>query len=299
MTPIQTRVHGLRFMASSISFNNAQGRIQRKLGILYYHAVVGTDDGLIYADNGDVWVRIWQSGGLSAPKAVRNKAQTVLQSGAAVRLSYDIDGRLIIESPDVDGTLAQGGNPYLNNSADQTFTGFTDQTQFATGLSYVISPDTTEIVVREWVFFDRGELRFVPGIRFDVSPYIPASGFQQLMGVFLKRDNTWEVAQSTAKSLADVITESDDLVECLNNRTPGSIPNSVWLFSDSQTTISNTDRWYDLRGILNIDDGTTPNDDPEVINTPYLIPSGRVKIMYNPTIGETGTLQVTGTLKLI
>lgn len=289
----------------NIQFQDAKQRIQRKLGIAYYHAVVGDADGLIYADDGNVWVRIWQSGGLSAPKSVRNKAQVQLAPSTAVWLSYDLDNRLVIVSPDVDGMLAQGANPYLNNAVDQTFTGFSDQTQLTTGLAFTPSPTTNEITVNPWIFYDRSTLRFFSGDRISLTSYTPLAGFQCLACVFITINDTLEVIVSTDRNLADVITLETDLAECFDNRTPGSIPNSAWLLRDGVTTVNNNDdgtnnyRWLDLRGILNVDDGNSNSDDPEVINTAFLVPNGRVKMMYNPSIGTYGTLQVTGTLKLI
>lgn len=288
-------------MANNITAGRLRSKFKRQTGQEKIRGVIGDKDGVVYHtdDKTKIRVRIYEASGLSNYKVVRCNASVKLTPGAAVYIGYDLDGEYTITQADYEGQIAQGTNPLINNAADSNINNFTSQGQFTTGLSFAYETGLTEVGVQPWFFFQNGVIRQFNGARVELSSYIPASGLQRLACLFLTPSDTVEVNASTAISLVDVLTIDDDFTECWQGATPGSIPLSAWRLADNQTEVLGTNKWLDLRGVLNIDDGNTSDTDWEVLETAYLIPSGRRKIMSDPKIGSNGTLDIQGTLVLI
>lgn len=223
-------------------------------------AYLGDENGEIYDINQDgyVWVRFLAAGG-NFSKAISVRLRAVVpinseDSQTPVMVGYDHQGKLAVLDIDFDGMLARNQSPYLSNPADVNLYGFTAPSQFMPLYSHATStPSTASTDVAVWgiVYIYGDTVHVFYGERVALSSYIPSAGQQRLACLFLKADDTIEVTVSTIKAEAEPIGIVD-LQECLDGATPGSLPLWAWLLKDAATTLTDADRYQDLRQLINM-----------------------------------------------
>jgi len=86
----------------------------------------------------------------------------------------------------------------------------------------------------------------------DLTSSIPSTANQWLLaGLFLKADDTIEIALSTAQDFAEPLTD-EDIQESIDASSALSFPISLWILRHGQTSLADTDKFCDLRQWINI-----------------------------------------------
>ena len=228
-------------------------------GLDWHTAYLGTGDGIIYdsTQDGNVFVRFPASdGNLTAPVSVRLRASVSISgndSQQPVKVGRDKEGKLAVLDIDFEGTKAHGGSPLDANAADKRRNAYTPPENFIPLDCHSTSAPgalTTEVYVNPLVYIVDNTVHFFYGELVDLAAAIPAAGFQRLACLFLKTDDTIETVTSTQKTTIEVIGD-DDVQECLDGATPGAKPAWAWLLANGAASLSDADRWLDLRQRIN------------------------------------------------
>lgn len=236
-------------------------KFRRRMRVEALTGKLGDRDGdgaVVYVPGRPGWayVREPQAGGFGAPVARRINGIIDPTRDRYVILAYAENNELVIQGRDFDATAASGGQPAKQpgdpNTAD---TGWLYQERLATLFSHSYTTTnggpSTDIGVRAWLYIRSGTLTGFPGARIDAASFIPSAGQHRVVTVFLKTDNTLELIGSTAKSIVDPLTYTDDVQDTLDNATAGSVPIWAWILKDNQSAITDADKWLDLRNLIN------------------------------------------------
>jgi hypothetical protein len=120
------------------------------------------------------------------------------------------------------------------------------------------TPDLT-VVVKAWIVTAGGVYTVFPGSPsggLDLSSFVPASGNNCYVVVFIQDDYTTLIAKgSTARSIASISLGDADVQECLTAAPINAVPLVVIKLVGGQTTITNADIVHDLRQLINSDPG--------------------------------------------
>jgi len=230
-------------------------------GLDWHTAYLGTGDGIIYdsTQDGNVFVRFPASdGNLTAPVSVRLRASVSISgndSQQPVKVGRDKEGKLAVLDIDFEGTKAHGGSPLDANAADKRRNAYTPPENFIPLDCHSTSAPgalTTEVYVHPLVYIADNVVHFFYGELVDLAASIPGAGFQRLACLFLKTDDTIETVTSTQKTTIEVIGD-DDVQECLDGASVGGRPAWAWLLANGAASLSDADRWLDLRQRINVE----------------------------------------------
>jgi len=285
---------------TSTSIAELKQRIEKRLRLNVERAVLGDENGRIDEPGrpGYVRVRRQTSEGLGKYEVVRERGVFVRTPGAAVKVGLDSDGELAVIEGDFAGQLAQGANPLLNNTANTDIYQWVGQSQITTLYSHALTTATTlstSVAVRAWIYVRNNTLQRFPGAQVSLSSYIPASGLHRIAVVFVTVDNSTEVVSSTTKNTLDPLGLTD-VQECLDARSPGSYPVWAWKLADAQTSITENDKYLDVRGIINVDAVDGVDTFPTALRGPVLVPSNRAITVSGHIDATDGYLKIEGRL---
>jgi len=228
-------------------------------GLDWRTAYLGDGDGVIYdpTQDGNVFVRFPASdGNLTAPVSVRLRASVSISgndSQQPVKVGRDKEGKLAVLDIDFEATKAHGVSPLDANAADKRRNTYVPPANFLPLDCHSTSAPgalTTEVFVYPLIYIADGTVHFYPSETIDLAASIPGAGLHRLACLFLKDDDTIETIDSTAKSTLIPMGEAD-VQECIDGAIVNSKPAWAWLLKNNQASISNEDRWLDLRQRIN------------------------------------------------
>ena len=282
-------------------------RFQRRR--FYQSAVVGNEDGLIYAGLGQIWVRY--RGGNDADSNVtyqqaikvnRGGATFFEYYGAPVWVVYDRNDELAIEGVDSKEAAAANLDTALLNLGNRSSRWFRlkNATRLAGRPVGTAANPSTLVTVRSLIYDnDYGDLYRLEATarvadKVDLATYIPAAGNHAVVCIFLRTvDNTFQVTSSTVQALATDI-DLTDYQECFALRDAETIPIQAFILSDGQTAITKADMGEDLRQFVNMPRG---HGFPNPVDQISILRSG-----YTQTISDkltiTGKLTINGKLTI-
>lgn len=283
-------------------------KFRRRMRVEAITARLGDRDGdgqIVYVPGRPThaYVREPQAAGWGPPVARRINGVINPTEDRFVILGYDESGELVIMGRDVHAMAASGGQPAKQPGDPNTAVSpWLYQDKFVTLLSYAYTTTSggpsTDIGVRGWLYIRSGTLTFFPGGRIDAASFIPSAGNHRVVSVFLKSDNTLELIGSTAKSIVDPLTYTVDVQETLDNATAGSVPIWAWILKDNQSAITDSDKWLDLRNLVNDPEaaGGGAPDDAE-----YIIRVADAGLPNAQVLGalDTGQMRVTTTTGVV
>jgi len=245
--------------------NHERNQIRRALNRNTNPVITGDVNGNVsYQDmptSGLVWARRQQADGTyGAPFLVRgSQIPGTNTPGIPVELSVDRNRQQRVEGIDVAGAQVIGFNPTQFSTTDPNAnnSAFVNQQFITTAYAQVVE-GTLKVGIRGWIVFSAGTFYKVEG-QVDFTGNIPSAGNHGLAVIASLNDYSgFEVQYSTPKNtgvpldLTDV-QEAWDLMSAPTTNIP------MWAFSigDGQTTLTDTDRWLDLRNMINIGGGGT------------------------------------------
>lgn len=252
-------------MANEIELKRLRAELQKRLRLTRRRAVLGDNSSPAVVDEpgkpGYVRVRYAASGnnssGFTFPNVVRLRANISKNPGTPVIVGYDIDGEPAVIDADFNG-LEQGGyNPLTSMVVNQDVNGFVDLNQSPLLRSQPKGPGQPLYVsVLPLIYIDAaGTLQWFAGQEIDLESYIPAgTGEWCLAGLFLTSANTVEVVTSTDQPLNDPLDETD-IQECIDGRSTDALPIACWRLVNGQTSIADTDKFFDARQWINVPGG--------------------------------------------
>ncbi len=200
------------------------------------------------------YMRVQVRHGANYQKAIEVPNHTRMNPtpGTSVRLGKK-HGTYGIVDIDAEAIRVAGGNPSAVALPDENAVGYVNQGNIPVLKVIPQSPPSTTLVVLPlWVERPTG-LSFFAGEGIDLSSDIGAlsTGEHQLVGIFLKPDNTIERTLSTAKNTADPLT-SEDVAECYAARTSGGLLGSFWRITEATAAINSDQEFLDARQYINI-----------------------------------------------
>lgn len=241
-----------------MTFNQTRQRIRRTLGLERYRAILGSPAGVVYDLPGYVHVR-YQTIDTTGLKTVVLIGHYVgpMTPGTPVWVGYSVEDELCLLYPDVQGQLANGSNPVLNNPAATVARDDENPFTYVPFTCHPTTPPSLSVVVRPWVYIRNGVVYHYAGGQVDLTASKPAAGNQCLVGIYLKSDNTLETLASTAQSLVTPFDETD-LQEVATAASAGSIPGWIWKLTGATTALTDADRLMDARPLISLSDGANP-----------------------------------------
>ena len=228
-------------------------------GLNWRTAYLGNNDGVIYdpTQDGNVFVRFPASDdNLTAPISVRLRASVPVDgndSQIPVRVGRDKTGKLAVMDIDFDALKARGTSPLDANAADKRRGAIPTPADYLPLFCNSTSAPgalTTEVFVYPLIYIADATVHFYPGETIDLAASIPGAGMHRLACLFLKDDDTIETIDSTAKNVLIPMGEAD-VQECVDGATFNARPAWAWLLKNNQASISDEDRWLDLRQRIN------------------------------------------------
>jgi hypothetical protein len=284
--------------------------IQRRLGLNPIAASLGDENGVIYTPGrpGFYEVRIASGAGsdgtprFTQPASVRLKLgmSLTITPGAAVWLNYDENNELVITGGNGLAQEQQGINPIQQNPLDPFVNEPVNQAEILTLNSSPVTPPSTLVYLKAWPVIVSGTMSIFPGGTIDLTSFIPAAGEHCACVVGVMNDYaTLEAYASTAKATTDPL-DLTDYQEAIDGLTATTTPAWFYRLHDDQTTITDEDRWLDIRQLVNTAGGGGSFTDFTVAGdggTPQTIADGNTLTIAGGT-GLTSTASATDTLTL-
>lgn len=238
--------------------------IQRSLQYTLVLAVLGqtasaTSAVFVNDRPGYWWVRQIQAGGTyGPPQQVRGCLIPMATTpGTTVRLGLD-EGELAVLGPDFASALVKNINPTQAAVVDPNANNpaFVNQSMITTAYGQIVE-GTLKVAIRGWLILNSSGVWSQPGAsvdtQIDFTGSVPASGSHCLAATALQSDGvTFEVQYSTAKSVT-IPLDLDDINEAwaLMSDPLTNAPLWGWDIGDGITTLTEANRWLDLRQLVN------------------------------------------------
>ena len=242
------------------AFEDIRRDFERSTGQVVFRAVVGDENGRIYATPGDpsvLWVRRQQADGtLGVAISLPNESVLKPDNGLPVRLGYNPDGDLVIVGAIREAALAAGYNYAANNPADPAGQAWNGKNSWVEALSIPVSTagvggsDSTLVGVKSWIYISGGTVQHFPGGTIDLASSVPAAGNWRLALVYLNQSNALAVATSTAQTADLDPLDLTDVQECLDATSKMAAPLAIWKLTAGQTNITNEDLFLDMRQFI-------------------------------------------------
>lgn len=287
---------------SDFAFRALRSKTHQKLQLSGIPAVVGDELGNVFDVTipGNVLCRIQYANGYGAPISVRGPVNSpmTLVCGSPVELIYTPDKRLQIKGIDANAAAISGINPLAANLPQLNSGGFVGQQSLATALvTPQAVPDLT-VAVKSWLVIASGTYYEFPGNgSFDLSSYVPSSGNNRYVVIFIQSDFATLVAHaSTARSIADIPLNATDVQECITAAAATDMPLAAVRMYGGQTTIQNADITLDLRQMINLNSSAAGNVSGPGASTDRAIPTWNgtsglaLRNNANDTIDASGNL---------
>jgi hypothetical protein len=217
------------------------------------------DNNVPYADapaSGLVYARRQQANGeWGPPFLVRGSALPGTNTpGTPVEIIVDNQHQQRVAGTDFVAMQSLGVNPtqYATTDPNANNPQFVNQQYLTTAYAQVVA-GTLKVAIRGWIVFSAGTF-YKPEGQVDFTGNVPSSGSHCLAVIAYQNDYaTLEVQYSTPKNklipldLSDV-QEAWDLMSAPTTNVP------LWAFSlaDGQSSLSDSDRFLDLRNLINL-----------------------------------------------
>lgn len=271
-------------------------QIRRALGLALPRGILGDGNGVVYEPGQQNKFRIRLFAGSDASgNPLYTQAATVglkpgiavpMLAGIAVDLEYNSWGELQIAGADPKGLQQQGINQIQLNPLDPYAHGKTNQAEILTLSSHVSSPISTIVWVQAWVIVVNQTISIFPGGSIDLVSYIPSADNHRAVVVAVKSDfTTLEAGASTTQATTDPL-DVTDYQEAIAVLSVGSTPVWIYRLHDGQTTVTDDDKWLDLRQMVN----TNVTASGAVTSVAFTaVPSGIFDVSGSPVTGS-GTI---------
>lgn len=241
---------------------------RRALGLERRRARVGDGTGRIYVPGrpGYIYVRFSasdnNSNSLTPPTAVRLRANLNVSNDLAVIVAHDRDGVLAIVETDFQALEQSNSNPLIGLQTNHVVNGAVDLNQSPLLRSQPVGgSEPLSVSVLPLIYVSGITVHWFAGEKIDLTASRPgAAGEWCLAGLFLKTDDTIEIALSTAQPVSEPFTIVD-IQECVTAATADSLPSAFWQLTNGQTIIVDSDKHIDLRQWLNIGSASGAADD--------------------------------------
>jgi len=256
------------------------GRLQRSrrkvIGVKPYRAIlgdgVGVNGGNVYAGEGYYWVRPYAAANVNnfstpgTPYRVRVGSALVMpRAGFVVWIGPGLDNRLTVIGYDHDDMILKGIDPagLQPNDPYRQWIRLKDIQNFrALPIATGTSPSLLVSVRQLFYYTDTGDLVRWNGTNadthIDLAPYVPASGFQCYVVLWLRTYNpnglsTIQVTYSDHISSADGTLSFTELQQCADASDADTIPIGAFRLANAQTTLKIDDTVdVDLRQFINM-----------------------------------------------
>lgn len=234
-------------------------------GLNWRTAYLGNGNGVIYdpTQDGNVFVRFPASDdNLTAPVSVRLRASIPIiaeDTQIPVKVGVDKDNKLAVLDIDFDALPEHGISPLDANAADQRRAKFVAPDRYLPAFCFSTSAPgdlTTEVAIEPLFYIVDGEVHLYEGEILDLAASIPAANLHRTACLFLKNDDTIERVDSTAKNTIIPLGKAD-VQECVDGATTSAKPLWAWRLRNNQASISDDDRWLDLRQRINASNNVT------------------------------------------
>lgn len=282
-------------------------------------AIIGDGSNNIkVASNGDssnygfVWIRLVQGTDVNGEAVTGVPTKAVAQAdfypaqGMPVRVSKNrATGFLEIQGNDVAQARAGGINTNSFNAHDpsryvSTFADIRNMRTFAIGSATTTS---TKISIEPYIYIYNGVVRFTQkgqSDNIDLASYIPTAGNERLVGVALKAsDNTVQIVGGTARTITNSTWSLSAIQELYDGLDSDAMPIDIYRLSNAQTNITNDNRLFDWRQVVNVP-GTNNLGYPNPVSAPTVVADGytllvadSIKITTgNLTLGDSSVLKI-------
>ena len=264
---------------ADVVYENVKRRVRRVLNLDTRRAVLGDANGVVYEPGRVGYVRVTypasdnNSTGRTFPTVVRLRVNIDTSDvGKPVIVGYDREGLPAVIDVDFTGSETSGrnpigdvttSNPLTNNTVDLNYSPILRSQPFGPGAPLYVS-------VLPFYYVKDGTFHTFNGVDggIDMSAYLPGVANQwQLAGLFLKTDDTVEVVTSTDQDFSEPLDETD-IQECITASSSNSIPIAMWIVRYGQTSIADTDKFFDARQWINVPStssgGSTTFTDDEI-----------------------------------
>lgn len=268
---------------ADVVYENVKRRVRRVLNLDTRRAVLGDANGVVYEPGRVGYVRVTypasdnNSTGRTFPTVVRLRVNIDTSDvGKPVIVGYDREGLPAVIDVDFTGSETSGRNPIgdvtttnplTNNTVDLNYSPILRSQPFGTGAPLYVS-------VLPFYYIRHRTIHAFSGVDggIDLSGSRPGTANQWLLaGIFLKSDDTTEVTVSTAQDLAEPLDETD-IQECITGSSSGAIPVCMWILRNGQTSIADTDKFFDARQWINV---------PPVPSSAYTVTNGATDRAYD------------------
>jgi hypothetical protein len=256
-------------MSDSAQRASLKRKIKKKFNLDDDTALLGDGAGRIYDNSrpGYVYVRqptsIDESGNpIYSAFTVRHNPNAIYRvaDGTRVNLFIDRDGELAIEGADFGGMVAGGGNPAALNPSNP-YTKFINPDQLlplrASAIANVTQP-TLKVMVDALAYVTSGNVfQFFAGAQYDFTADVPStSGKKALALLYLDDTNAIDCVVGSDK---DAILNFDvaDITATVALMPTTGIPIAIWALRNGMTTITEKDKYLDLRQWLNMPSSAT------------------------------------------
>lgn len=230
--------------------------IRRRVGLDTRAATAGDASGTVYEPGRPGYVRVTYpaSAGRTFPTVVRLRINIDLKPGTPVVVGYDRNLQPAIVDIDFTGMEAGTWNPYTGgtvnpdiNPVDLNLSPILLSTAFG-------AAQPLYVTLFPFMYIRHRTIHLFTGVSggINLTSYIPGtSNYWLLAGIFLKTDDTHEIAVSTAQDRNDPLDETD-IQECITASSSGAVPICMWILRNGQTAIADTDKFWDARQWINI-----------------------------------------------
>lgn len=238
--------------------NQVINDIRKSLGLIRVEAVLGDADGNLWdtTQPGFVLVRYQTSTGNGWPQAVRKpRLPTPYVVGTPVWVGYDAEGELCVIEPRISAQLSSGVNPITNDILNSPVSDI-DMRNALYLRCQPTYPTSMFVSLKSWIYITSGAtVNYYPGNEgIDLSSYVPGSGLQCLVGVFLDTSTNTEVIATSTPITASSTTPLgiSDVQECVTAAGSTCVPSAFWRLRDTTTFIDDSCLYLDLRQWLNV-----------------------------------------------
>lgn len=246
-------------MTIQSELRNTTNGIRERLGLTPIIAVLGRSDDanaeLFYTGQpGLVWVRRRQASGYGQPFLAEGPTTVAITMKPGIPVVLKREGKVYkVVDKDRAGARQQGVNPIQDSVVDPNANNpaFVNQSMITTAYAQIVD-GTLYVAIRGWLILDStGTWHKFDG---KIGPLtVPSAGQHQLNVIAIKNDAaTLEVQTSTAKSTT-IPLDLGDLNEAWAAMSAPTTNAPLWAFelANGQTAIIESDRWADLRQLVN------------------------------------------------
>lgn len=231
--------------------------IRKNLGLFRVEAVLGDADAVIFEPTqpGFVRVRYQTSTGNGWPQTVRKpRLPTPYVAGTPIWVGYDEEGELCVLGPRISAQLSSGVNPLTNDILNKVVPDL-DMREALMLRCQPTNPTSMSVTMKAWIYVSGTTVNYYPGnSNIDLTSYVPGSGLQRLVGVFLDTSGNTEVIAASTPITASSTTPLgiDDVQECVTTAGSNCVPSAFWRIRDTTTYIDDSCLYLDLRQWLNL-----------------------------------------------